>query len=191
MTAQDLHTAAQLLPFADLLAERGIPFAFGGLIFNLRPNLHKRIRGHLLGESLAETPDAVERLLAAGAQAPEVEPIPEEYRKAITALKANENEVIAVLSHAFGGSNMDNYHIALANLHLTRDVLASLKLGELDYLSTDIMWAQGLIENYKIPPQALTDYLTTYAEVIDEKLGDAGKPISEAMRSLTADLKGS
>lgn len=189
MTAQDLHTAAQLIPFAELLAEREIPFAFGGYVFNQRPNLQKRIGGHLLGETLAETPDAIERLLAAGTKSPEVEPIPEEYQQAIDSLKANENEIIAALSHTFGGSNMDNYHIALANLHLTRDVLASLKLGELDYLSTDIMWAQGLIENYQIPPEALIDYLTTYAEVVDEQLGQAGKPISEAMRSLTTDLK--
>jgi DNA-binding transcriptional MerR regulator len=191
MTAQDLHTAAQLIPFAELLAERGIAFAFGGYVFNQRPNLQNRIAGHLLGETLAETPDAIERLLAAGAKSPKVEPIPEEYKQAIEALKANENEIIAALSHTFGGSDMDNYHIALANLHLTRDVLASLKLGELDYLSTDIMWAQGLIENYQIPPEALIDYLTIYAEVIDQHLGDAGKPISKAMRSLTSDLKSS
>jgi DNA-binding transcriptional MerR regulator len=189
MTAQDLHTAAQLLPFADLLAERGIPFAFGGLVFNLRPNLHKRIRGHLLGERLGDTPDAVEKLLSAGEIAPKVEPIPEEYSQAIHALKAKENEIIAALSQEFGGSNMDNYHMALANLHLTRDVLASLKLGELDYLSHDIMWAQGLIENYKIPPEALVDYLETYGEVVNDHLGTAGEPITEAMRSLTEDLQ--
>ncbi len=189
MTAQDLHTAAQLIPFADLLADRNIPFAFGGLVFNLRPSLHKSIRGHLLGQSLTEAPDAVERLLASGAQTPDVEPIPEEYKRAITALKTNENEIIADLSRRFGGSNMDNYHMALANLHLTRDVLASLKLGELDYLSHDIMWAQGLIENYKIPPEALIDYLTAYGETIKENLGETGKPISEALRSLTDELK--
>jgi DNA-binding transcriptional MerR regulator len=189
MTAQDLHTAAQLIPFADLLAERGIPFAFGGLVFNLRPNLHKRIRGHLLGASLRETPDAVERLLASHPKTPNVQAIPEEYTRAITEIKANENEIIATLSHAFGGTSMDNYHMALANLHLTRDVLASLKLGELDYLSTDIIWAQGLIENYNIPPETLIDYLNTYGEVIKKQLGGAGEPVTEAMHSLTKDLK--
>ena len=189
MTAQDLHTAAQLIPFADLLTERGIPFAFGGLVFNKRTNLHKRIRGHLLGNRLGDTPDAVERLLASDAQAPEVEAIPTEYEQAISALKANENEIIAELSHTFGGSNMDNYHMALANLHLTRDVLASLKLGELEYLSTDIMWAQGLIENFNIPPEALVDYLETYAEVVEKHLGPDGNPIVEAMKSLTEDLQ--
>jgi DNA-binding transcriptional MerR regulator len=189
MTAQDLHTAAQLIPFADLLAERGVLFAFGGLVFNLRPNLHKRVRGHLLGTSLGETPDAVERLLASSPKAPHVEAIPVEYAKAIAEIKANENEIIAALSHAFGGTNMDNYHMTLANLHLTRDVLASLKLGELDYLSTDIMWAQGLIENYNIPPEALIDYLNTYGEVIRKQLGAAGEPVTEAMHSLTEDLR--
>jgi hypothetical protein len=131
----------------------------------------------------------VEKLLSAGEIAPKVEPIPEEYSQAIHALKAKENEIIAALSQEFGGSNMDNYHMALANLHLTRDVLASLKLGELDYLSHDIMWAQGLIENYKIPPEALVDYLETYGEVVNDHLGTAGEPITEAMRSLTEDLQ--
>lgn len=189
MTAQTLHNAAQLIPFAELLAERGLPFAFGGLVFNLRPNLHKRIKGHLLGASLAESPDAVERLITRGAKTPDVEPVPEPYQRAISALKANENEVIAELSRRFGGSNMDNYHMALANLHLTRDVLASLKLGELDYLSQDIMWAQGLIENYRIPPEALIDYLTAYGEVVEKILGEPGEPIAEAMRSLTDELQ--
>jgi hypothetical protein len=189
MTAQDLHTAAQLIPFADLLAERGIPFAFGGLVFNTRPNLQKRIRGYLLGNRLGDTPDAVERLVTSKPEAPEVEPISEAYSQAIRALKTNENEIIAALSRAFGGSNMDNYHMALANLHLTRDVLASLKLGEMDYLGKDIMWAQGLIENYTIPPEALVDYLETYADVVQERLGEDGEPITQAMRSLTNDLQ--
>jgi DNA-binding transcriptional MerR regulator len=189
MTAQDLHTAAQLIPFADLLAERDIPFAFGGLVFNLRPNLSKRIRGYLLGNNLGDTPEAVERLLSSGPKAPKVEPISEDYSQAIRALKASENEIIAALAREFGGSNMDNYHMALANLHLTRDVLASLKFGEMDYLSTDIIWAQGLIENYKIPPEALVGYLETYADVVQGELGEAGEPITEAMHSLTKDLQ--
>lgn len=188
MTAQDLHTAAQLLPFSDLLAARRIPFAFGGLVFNLRAGLHEHIRGHLLGENLAEVPDAVERLIAAGAKPPEVEPIPDTYLNAIDALKAKENEVIAGLSHFLQETSMDNYHMALANFHLTRDVLAALKLGELDYLSQDILWAQGLIENYQVPPESLIDYLRTYGEVIQKTLGDAGQPITEAMQSLVEEL---
>lgn len=190
MTAQDLHSTAQLLPFADLLARRGIPFALGGLVFNNRPNLHNRVPGHLLGENLADTPEAVERLLAAGPEPPTRKPLPESYLQALETFERREAQVMAALSDALVELNMDSNYLDTANLHIRRDILASLRLGELEYMSNDIIWAQGLIENYGVPPEALTHYLRTYAEIIRGTLGQAGEPVAETLQSLSADLAG-
>jgi methanogenic corrinoid protein MtbC1 len=50
MSAQELSTAASLLDFGRLLAQRDITFAFGGHIFNQRPGLAERVPGHWLSE---------------------------------------------------------------------------------------------------------------------------------------------
>ena len=73
MSAQQLYTAASLLGMAELVHERGVPLAYGGLVFNLVPALRARIPGHFLGESLEEAPQMVEKVLSSPTMMPPLE----------------------------------------------------------------------------------------------------------------------
>jgi methanogenic corrinoid protein MtbC1 len=82
LTAQQLYTAASLLDIANFLREQKVTVAFGGLIFNILPDLHKRIPGHFLGARLEEITHVVENLINHGSPVVELTPISDTYRMA-------------------------------------------------------------------------------------------------------------
>jgi hypothetical protein len=57
----------------------GLPVkvAFGGLIFNLVPELQKRIPGHFLGTRLEDTPHVVENIVKFSPKIPDIIPVDE------------------------------------------------------------------------------------------------------------------
>ena len=76
MAAQQLHTAATLLQVAHVLQQEGVGLAYGGLVFNLVPDLRRRIPGHFVGERLDLAPQMVERLITAPRPVVEPDPAP-------------------------------------------------------------------------------------------------------------------
>jgi methanogenic corrinoid protein MtbC1 len=62
--AAQLHdTAASLQDMASSLERAGVRVAFGGLIFNLAPDLRQQISGHFLGETVDQALPAIDALL--------------------------------------------------------------------------------------------------------------------------------
>jgi len=186
MSAHELRTAASLLDFARLLADRGVRFAFGGHIFSERPELQAHIPGHYLGATLAEAPQAVEQLLKLR---PEIEPADgtsRAYKKAYSELSDSQSALSASLNRRLRGHklNLDPGHLTNANLHLTRDLLAALRLGDLDLVAGDLGWARGLLRNYGIPLGALDEYLEAYRSSLAEVGGPAVEPVSTYLTKL-------
>ncbi len=63
LTAQRLTTAASVREAALLFQKMNIPFAYGGRIFNCIPELHTRIPGGFLGETLPEAASQLEKVI--------------------------------------------------------------------------------------------------------------------------------
>ena len=63
LTAMRLTTAASLREMAFFIQDRDLPVAFGGRIFNLLPDLIKKIPGYYLGSDLLGSISAIEELL--------------------------------------------------------------------------------------------------------------------------------
>ena len=61
--------------------------------------------------------------------------------------------------------------------YLSRDILAALKLGELDLLNNDMDWLRGLLTNSKIPDGALREFLQIYHQAVDEFSESPNEPI--------------
>jgi DNA-binding transcriptional MerR regulator len=184
MSAQELRTAAALIDFGDMLAERGIVFAFGGHIFNLQPTLRDHIRGHFLGETLVEASQAVEQLLKLQPEPPEISAPPSSYQQAFTAIRDNQSALSARLCEALKDLDLDPGHLTNANLHLTRDFLAALRLGDLKLVAHDLEWARGLLRNYGIPDPALDKYLAAYQHSLSDVVGADGKPVSSYLEDM-------
>ena len=79
MAAMRLATAETLLDTAHYLLETQVPLAFGGRIFNLNPDLYRRIPGHYLGVELSGAIETIQSLLKGPLPPTLFEPGPESY----------------------------------------------------------------------------------------------------------------
>jgi DNA-binding transcriptional MerR regulator len=175
--AQQLHTAATLLDMAHLLQEEGIPLAFGGDIFNRLPSLVARIPGYFLGERPEAAPQIIEQLLMSPRQTPPVETAPDDYQQALDHFRERLPFVEADAWQAAELRDIIRAHLAQANSSLARDIMATLTLGDMDFLSDDIAWAEGLLANHRLPEDMLPRYLAAYYRALHNNLDERGSPI--------------
>ncbi len=172
LTAQQLTAAASLLDLADELVRLRIPLAFGGLIFNNILGLRERIPGQFLGEEIDKVVIKVEQILQ---NPPKIEerssligsPSVERFRLIIPKIESRVHEEIAT------NPILNSAH----SKFLSRDILAALKLGELDLLNNDMDWVRVLLTNSQIPDDALREFLQIYHQAAGEFLESPNEPI--------------
>jgi len=175
LAAQQLHTAATLWDVAQVLHREQVPLAYGGLIFKLLPTLRSRIAGHFLGERLDGVPQVVEMLMTMPHPYPRVEAIPEAYR---LARDHYHDRIGLVEADLLGGAStlaIAPARLDLANRQLGMNIDAALALGDIDNLSADLEWVEGLISNHRLPAEALRSYLCAYHEATKRHLDERGE----------------
>ncbi|MCA9975706.1 MAG: MerR family transcriptional regulator [Anaerolineales bacterium] len=177
MTAQQLHSAANLKQVAEFLHKQQVAMAFGGHIFNYTPQIRKRIPGYFLGERLEDTVRGVSNILTHKPTVPHTEAVSPAYRQALQHYRqqqaAIENHVWQILRE----QNAVYEHITNANLYLSRDIIAALQLGDMTLLGTEIHWTEKLLLNYSMPPVVLHHYLEAYYQAAKAHLGPEGRPV--------------
>lgn len=176
-TAQQLHTAATLLDIAEVLQNEGVPLGFGGRIFNRTPALRQRIPGHFLGERLEGTVQAVEHILNFPPSSLQVEPPSDTYQAALAHYREQQAELEAGVWQTVKTNGISYEHLATANMHLANDIVAALKLGDMDFLRPELVWVKELMQNYDMDPELLYRYLHAYRRVARTHLDDRGRPI--------------
>jgi DNA-binding transcriptional MerR regulator len=184
ITAQDLRTAASILSFHPILEQADIPFAYGGLVFNLIPDLRDRIPGHFLGETLVEAPDAVEDLISQRPKHIAGSPVKQDYQQAYEKFTQKQAALRARVEADLSLEGIEPQYLTDANIHLTSDVIAALRLGNLDFLTQNMGWVKGLIQNYGIPAEVLDRYVDTYQAAVKKVIGDDGKVVSDYLEHL-------
>jgi DNA-binding transcriptional MerR regulator len=179
LAAQQLHSAATLLDTAQVVQREGVPPAYGGLIFNLLPELRKRIPGHFLGEQLETAPLVAESLLIVPQPLPSTETVPAAYHEARDSFRDRHWLIEARLDQDLSQIGISPQHFAIAGRELALNIDAALGLGSVDFLGQDIHWVEGLLRNHGVPTEALHRYLDVYYQVVQEELDERGKPIVE------------
>ncbi|HSR32656.1 MAG TPA: MerR family transcriptional regulator [Anaerolineae bacterium] len=177
LAAQQLHTAATLLEMAHQLGKQNVPLAYGGLIFNLVPELRKRIPGHFLGEQLEKAPQVVESLMTVPRAIPAADTVPDRFREARAHFDEQESFIEARLVQARRSMDVAPQLLMIANRGLALNISAALALGDMDYLGTDIDWVKGLLGNYGHPTELLREYLIAYHRAAAEFLDERGEPV--------------
>ena len=193
LAAQQLHTAASLLDVAEALGRQGVPFAYGGLIFNILPELSARIPGHFLGESLELAPDTVERLMVFPQAMPEGDRFipglerrpsgPEHTVKELRLARDHflvqrtliEGSLARIVDHA----ELSQERLTMISRELGRNMVAALTLGDLAFVGTDLGWVEGLLENRQMALPLLGLYLRAYYRAARDHLDERGEPILE------------
>jgi len=177
LSAQQLHTAASLLEMARLLQEQRIPFAYGGLVFNLVPALCERIPGYFLGERLDEASQVVERVLSSPGPLPSGEAISEVHQHALAHFRERQGLIDAHVWQSMGPAGPGRENLVIANAHLALNIMAALVLGDMDFLGVDIEWVEGLLDNHRLSSELLYDYLDVYRQAANVHLDERGAPV--------------
>ena len=172
LTAQQLGSAATLTDVADALQVTRVPLAYGGRIFNLQPNLRKRVTGHFLGERIETAPALVEQLQHSRSLPTPAVDVPDGYRQALGVFRERQMLIESETWRRQEASGILPDHLAIANEVLGRSIGAALRLGDIGLLRTDIEWIAGLLANYRMPTELLHQYLRTYREVAKALLGE-------------------
>jgi methanogenic corrinoid protein MtbC1 len=182
--AQRLHTAASLQQMAQALLAQQIPLLYGGRIFNLIPELRKRIAGHFIGERLEEVTQVVEAHLAKPRPASPAELASEAYQRARIQFQAQlpliEGDVLTTL-----GEGIVEEHLMTANLHMAQDIDAALSLGDMGLMGSEIEWLEGLLDNHQMPREQLERYLAAYRQAAHRNLDETGRPVTEWLEQIS------
>lgn len=177
LTAQQLYTAASLLDIANFLREQKVTVAFGGLIFNILPDLHKRIPGHFLGARLEDITHVVENLINYGSPADEPLPISDTYRLAGLYFRQQQSQIEAHIWQQFQQAGIPYEHFTNANMHMARNILSALTLGDMAYIGVELVWIKQLLANHRWPDGALEQYLAVYHEAVASLADESVQPI--------------
>ena len=175
--AQTLNSAAALQEMAAFAASLHIPFAYGGGIFNIIPDLHARIPGHYLGNDLALATQHIESWVARPTPLPEVALPNLAYRQLLEHFLAKEALIINSVTAEILARQLSLDHIEEANTNFTSNIIAALKLGDIHFLDYSVGWLEGLLQNYGLAPQLANQYFAAYRLAVQQHLGDEAAPI--------------
>lgn len=176
MTAQQLHTAANLLEMARLLQEHGVPVAYGGLVFAQQPSICQRIPGYYLGNRLDSAPQMVEQLLRMSYTLPDIPPRPE-YVEAQAIFQDRRPAIEARLWSEMSGQSIPQGQLRVALGNMSRNIDAVLALGDINLLGNNVDWVHGLLINHRVPAQSLATFLRAYQVAVQAEMGESGSLI--------------
>ncbi len=179
LSAQQLQTAYDLRETAAYLNANGGRVSFGGRIFNLIPELRKRIPAHFLGETIQEAIQSVETLLTSDIQLEGIEPIYEGDKQ--LSLSFNHNRPMIDM-YALTETNNIGIPIEFSTIaiqQLGNNLQSALSLGNIEALGKEMDWIEGLLREHNQDGESLYNFLRAYAKSVDSAMGDIGQPISE------------
>lgn len=178
LSAQTLHTASTTLEIANEMHTFNIPVAFGGAVFNHIPEIIQRIPGYFLGANLETIPQVVERILEDGRSLPPAHPPHIVYQQALANFWEQKSAVETNILRQVADPGLAAY-LEIANREMSTNIIAALKLGNMEFLYNNIQWLRGLLTNYHdhMNPQLVKQYLTIYHHAAQHVLDERGQPI--------------
>jgi methanogenic corrinoid protein MtbC1 len=172
LTAHLLVTAASMLTLVNELAGLSLRVAFGGLVFIRLPQLRENMPGKYLGDDLKQAVGVIEKVLSTSSSKleafhPKTPPYLEELRMKLPHIETH-------LTAAF-----DDIPLLLSapNNYISKYLISAIKLGDLDYLHSDLEWAYGLITNFQIPGDLLVEFVNRYRQAVLDVMGESAQPL--------------
>jgi hypothetical protein len=108
---------------------------------------------------------------------PPGEAISEGYQHALTNFHERQGLIEAEVWGSMDPSGVGREHLTISNTHLALNIIAALKLGDMNFLGVDIDWVEGLLGNYRLPRQLLYEYLDVYRQAAKTHLDERGAPV--------------
>ena len=183
LSAQLLQTANGLRETAENLIASGARVAYGGRIFNLVPEIRKRIPAHFLGESLQEAIQAIEALINTDIPLKDFSPISEKEKSLSKLFTQNQPLITLKTFTETKKFDIPEIYTHIATQQLGNSLSSTLSLGNIQALNSDIEWIEGLLREHIQNETDLKNFLESYAKAVDSVMGKDGLPISSWLRS--------
>jgi methylmalonyl-CoA mutase cobalamin-binding subunit len=176
LTAEQLHTAANLLDAALFLKEQKVQLGYGGAIFNHLPELRQRIPGHFLGTRIEDAVGNIEELLIRQPPTPDHLPAPLDHLDALKAFREKQGLIETDLREV-EQPGLSAERVRMTNFYLSRNIEAALRLGDIHFVGREIDWANGLMANASYDPQQMLQFLQAYGRAMGKHLDQRGQLI--------------
>lgn len=175
LTAQLLFTAAGLRELADLFYEARIPMAYGGMIFSQLPLIQHCISGHYLGNSLDQAIELIEQLMLSPRLPLRATPLSRQYEEALHHFRLHQALIETEVWQQLSESGITYSLLRKANINFSRDIIAALALGNIQFMGPDLVWLKGLLINhYQMPEGQVHMYLAAYLEAVRAQFNGRG-----------------
>lgn len=181
VSAQQLHTAANLLDVANILHEHSAMLGYGGRIFNHVEALQELIPGHFLGESLEIALGNVERLLSVN-EKPQTSSKHARDTNYEQALQQYISRRTLIESHIWGtfiANNKAVDNLMQINAEFALTIMAALRLGSISLIGNDIGWVEDLLVSFRPKRAYVHNFLLAYHEAAKIHLGGSANIITE------------
>ncbi|MGD2156159.1 MAG: MerR family transcriptional regulator [Anaerolineales bacterium] len=179
LAAQQLYTASTMFELIEEISDSQIPIAYGGLIFSRLDTLKEKVPAHFLGEDLQNSINQIEHILSVRPPKPTVDTIPNTYLSAYKNFSDHHSTIESALISGLESNEISPHHLALAQEHLTRDIKAALRLGNMNYIDVEIDWIKTHISYHDLPAESIEIFLVEYRKAIESTLSDSGRLIIE------------
>ena len=179
LVAQTLFSAATLQHAALSLTSQGVRTAFGGRIFNLRPNIIDYVPGHFLGNAVENALEEVENLLRKNLKERPIKTLSDEYVSALQGFHAKRTSIESTLKKNIQPLSISSEELNNGIHFFGNNIAAALQLGSLDHLSEEMNWLKTLLQTHKRPPQEFALFIENYSNAVDEQINGQGDPIKK------------
>jgi DNA-binding transcriptional MerR regulator len=183
LVAQHLISAATLKHTALVLSSQKIPVAFGGRIFNLRPEMSRSISGTFLGNDLPGALEGIEVILSGKARDHMPRGNSEAYAAAHQAFLSRRAQIELTLRKSLEPLSIAPDDIDTGIHFLGENILAALQLGDIAHVSAEIDWLQGLLQSHGSPENQLGQFLQSYSRAVDQAINGQGQLIQQWLTS--------
>lgn len=191
LSAQTLYTAGTLRPMSNYLYDLNVPLAYGGAVFNYLEKSRAYLPGHYLGYDLPDVPEKVQHLIKSKEIGKPPTGLPNGYETAVNHFNEKRRAIEAHVQAHIHEIGLDRSYLHNANNDLGNNISAALGLGDINLLTANINWVQGLLMNYhyRMPEEAVETYIYQYQQAIEAHLDERGKPIKSWFKHLRKSKK--
>jgi DNA-binding transcriptional MerR regulator len=179
MSATRLATAAALQEAVLLFSKHDIPTAYSGWIFTQENALINYIPGIFLGSDLNEAINAVEKLIIAPDTFPEY-PLPADAdQKLIDLLQRKSNAIQQAVLDEYAATDYFQASVDISESagFLLADIIAALKLGSIDLVQPNLIWASDLVDQRNFTEVEMIGFLSIFWKAIEAELGPIADPV--------------
>jgi DNA-binding transcriptional MerR regulator len=185
LASQHLPSASNLQKAARIVSRKNVRAAYGGRVFNTIPALRARIPAHFLGETIEEAVAVIDQLIQSSGTAPSSIETPADYRTLAREFSEKRGLIESGVIESLKEKGAPIEYLSAANLHLGNQLTSSLELGDINFLTSDMVWLRGYLEKQNIPKDQLDSYLKAYAESVQKTMNGHSAIFANWVNSLS------